>query len=109
MESLPLGILSRIVTVNDSVLTLVPLLEKRPWQRKYVSHTHQLEICTKPRYFRAQGPAEQRIEAKDSLYIICLLAIGSVVFSCRLKSAHSYTDHIHIAIASCLFGRVGDL
>ncbi len=36
MESLPLGIMSRIVTVNDSLLALVPLLEKKPWQRRRV-------------------------------------------------------------------------
>ena len=36
MESLPLGIMSRIVTVNDSVLALVPLLEKQPWKRRHV-------------------------------------------------------------------------
>ena len=36
MECLPLGVMSRIVTGNDSLLALVPLLERKPWQRRRV-------------------------------------------------------------------------
>ena len=38
MEALPLGVMSRIVSVNDALSALVPLLEKKPWQRRQI-HT----------------------------------------------------------------------
>ena len=47
METLPLGMLARIVTVNDSLLTLVPLLEKKPWQRRHV-RCLLIVMCSKP-------------------------------------------------------------
>ena len=34
MESLSLGVLSRLVRVNDTLLALVPLLSNAPWQRR---------------------------------------------------------------------------
>ena len=36
METLRLGIMSRIVSVNDALSALVPLLEKQPWQRRQI-------------------------------------------------------------------------
>ena len=65
MESLPLGIMSRIVTVNDSLLALVPLLEKKPWQRRRVSRlqTHLIllwaqDLITSSHMSHCQTPNE---------------------------------------------------
>lgn len=38
MESLSLGVLSRLVRVNDTLMALVPLLSKAPWQRRHATH-----------------------------------------------------------------------
>lgn len=38
VESLSLGVLSRLVRVNDTLMALVPLLSKAPWQRRHATH-----------------------------------------------------------------------
>lgn len=37
MESLSLGVLSRLVRGNDTLMALVPLLSRAPWQRRYAT------------------------------------------------------------------------
>lgn len=34
LDSLPLGVLTRMVRTNDTLMALVPLLEEPPWVRK---------------------------------------------------------------------------
>ena len=46
MKALPLGVMPRIVSVNDALSALVPILEKNPWQRRQIetSSPHYQQI-----------------------------------------------------------------
>ena len=37
VESLSMGVLSRLVRGNDTLMALVPLLSKAPWQRRHAT------------------------------------------------------------------------